>query len=169
MATRARDWLRQARRNLEHARRDAEDGYCEWGCFSAQQAAGKAVKALYQHPAGEAWGHALKRLFEELPAQVGVTPQLVDAGRILDRSYIPTRYPNGFDDGIPADYYTAEDCRIAIGCAEAILRFCADCLSRQRPRHCGTARRSRPTRGPRCARDGGRLVRLSCAWSSAAQ
>jgi len=130
MATRARDWLRQAQRDLEHARRDATDGYYEWSCFSAQQAAEKAVKALYQHLGGEAWGHAIKRLLEELPAEVGVTPQIVDAGRILDRFYIPTRYPNGFDDGTPADYYTAADCATAIGCAETIVRFCADRLAR---------------------------------------
>ena len=130
MAIRSKDWLRQARRDLEHARHDAADGFYEWGCFSAQQAAEKAVKALYQHLGGEAWGHALKRLLEELPPDAGVTPELVDAGRILDRFYIPTRYPNGFDDGIPADYYTAADCETAIGCAETILRFCADRLSR---------------------------------------
>ncbi|MGQ9766041.1 MAG: HEPN domain-containing protein [Anaerolineae bacterium] len=130
MAQRSADWLRQAQRDLEHARHDASDGYYEWGCFSAQQAAEKAVKALYQHLGGEAWGHALKRLLEELPPEVGVTPQLMDAGRILDRFYIPTRYPNGFDDGIPAEYYTAADCDTAIGCAEAIVRFCADRLSR---------------------------------------
>jgi HEPN domain-containing protein len=122
--------LRQAQRDLDHARRDAADGYYEWGCFSAQQAAEKAVKAVYQHLGGEAWGHAVKRLLEELPPEAGVTLPLVDAGRVLDRFYIPTRYPNGFDEGTPADYYAAEDCQIAIRCAEAILRFCADCLSR---------------------------------------
>ncbi|MGQ9839523.1 MAG: HEPN domain-containing protein [Anaerolineae bacterium] len=56
MAQRSADWLRQAQRDLEHARHDASDGYYEWGCFSAQQAAEKAVKALYQHLGGEAGG-----------------------------------------------------------------------------------------------------------------
>jgi hypothetical protein len=37
--------------------------------------------------------------------------------------------PNGFDDGKPADYYTAADSAQAIGCAEALLRFCADRLA----------------------------------------
>jgi HEPN domain-containing protein len=98
----------------------------EWACFSAQQAAEKALKALYQHLGGEAWGHSIKRLLEELPPEIGIPPELIDCARILDRFYIPTRYPNGFDDGKPADYYTDTDSQQAIRCAEAILRFCAD-------------------------------------------
>lgn len=125
MAGRARDWFEQALRDLDHARHDLNSGYHEWACFSAQQAAEKALKALYQHLAGEAWGHSVKRLLEELPSEIGVTPDLVDAGRILDRFYIPTRYPNGFDDGKPSDYYTAADSQTAIRCAEAIIGFCA--------------------------------------------
>ncbi len=48
MVARAKDWMRQAEKDLSHARRDLEDGDYEWACFSAQQAAEKAVKALYQ-------------------------------------------------------------------------------------------------------------------------
>jgi len=130
MANRARDWIEQAQRDLEHARADMAQGYHEWACFSAQQSAEKALKAVYQHLGGEVWGHSVKSLLEELPPAAGVTPELVDCGRILDRFYIPTRYPNGFDNGKPADYYTAADSAQAIGCAEAILRFGADCLAR---------------------------------------
>jgi len=130
MVSRARDWLAQAQRDLEHAHHDLAEGYHEWACFSAQQAAEKALKATYQHLGGEAWGHSVKRLLEELPLEAGVTSDLVNYGRILDRFYIPTRYPNGFDYGKPADYYTETDSQQAIGCAEAILRFCSGCISR---------------------------------------
>jgi HEPN domain-containing protein len=41
------DWLRQAQRDLEHARRSQEAGDYEWACFAAQQAAEKALKALH--------------------------------------------------------------------------------------------------------------------------
>ena len=85
--------------------------------------------ALYQHPSAEAWGHSVKRLLEGLPAVTGATPELLECARILDRFYIPTRYPNGFDYGKPADYYGESDSREAIRCAEAILRFCQDCIS----------------------------------------
>ena len=130
MVSRAKDWFEQAQRDPEHARHDLTEGYHEWACFSAQQAAEKGLKAVYQHMAGEAWGHSVKRLLEELPSEASVTPALVDCGRILDRFYIPTRYPNGFDYGKPGDYYTETDSQQAIGCAEKILRYCADRLSR---------------------------------------
>jgi len=47
VVSRATDWLRQALRDLEHAKRSVELGDYEWACFAAQQAAEKAVKALY--------------------------------------------------------------------------------------------------------------------------
>lgn len=128
MASRAQDWLAQAERDLEHARHDHQAGYHEWACFSAHQAAEKAVKALYQHLGGEAWGHSVKRLVDQLPPTIPVAPEVVDCARILDRFYIPTRYPNGFDYGTPADYYTAADSQQAADCAATILRFCASCL-----------------------------------------
>jgi HEPN domain-containing protein len=130
MASRAQDWLEQAKRDLEHARHDLIQGFHEWACFSAQQAAEKALKGLYQHLSGEAWGHSVKHLLEALPPGTGVTAALTDCGRILDRFYVSTRYPNGFDYGKPADYYAAADSEQAISCAEAILRFCTDCFSR---------------------------------------
>jgi HEPN domain-containing protein len=42
----------------------------------------------------------------------------------LDKFYIPTRYPNGFDFGAPTDYYTEEEANNAIIQAEAILEYC---------------------------------------------
>jgi len=129
MANRSRDWLEQAQRDLEHAWHDLKAGYHEWACFSAHQAAEKALKALYQHLSGEAWGHSVKRFLEELPPHVETTPELADCARILDRFYIPTRYPNGFDYGKPADYYTETDSQQAADCAAEIVRFCAHCIS----------------------------------------
>lgn len=45
---RSADWMEQARGDLEHARFDVQGRFYEWACFSAQQAAGKAVKAVFQ-------------------------------------------------------------------------------------------------------------------------
>lgn len=130
MAGRARDWMDQAARDLDHARHDLRHGFHEWACFSAHQAAEKALKAVYHHLNAQAWGHSVKRFLEELPSEFAISSDLVDCARLLDRFYIPTRYPNGFDYGKPADYFTETDSREALRCAEAILGFCADCLSR---------------------------------------
>jgi HEPN domain-containing protein len=46
MANRSKDWIRQAQRDLTHARNALEDGDFEWSCFACQQAAEKAVKAV---------------------------------------------------------------------------------------------------------------------------
>jgi HEPN domain-containing protein len=129
VANRAQDWLDQAKRDLDHARNDLSTGYHEWACFSAHQAAEKALKALYQHMNGEAWGHSILKLLEGYPNLDDVKTELLECARILDRFYIPTRYPNGFDDGKPADYYTQTDSKQAISCAEAILRFCSRLIS----------------------------------------
>ena len=63
---RSKDWLYQAQGDLEHARSDLERGYHEWACFSAQQAAEKAVKAVFQRMGCEAWGHSIADLLQEL-------------------------------------------------------------------------------------------------------
>lgn len=129
MASRAQDWLTQAKRDLEHAQNDQKEGFYEWGCFSAQQAAEKAVKALYQHLHAEAWGHSVKRLLENLPSQYQAPPDLVRSGTSLDKYYIPTRYPNGFDIGAPMEYFQASDLKEAIHHAQNIIQFCEDKIS----------------------------------------
>ena len=48
---------------------------------------------------------------------------------MLDKHYIPTRYPNGFDSGAPTDFYTEEEAQTAVRHAEAILEFCRDQIS----------------------------------------
>ncbi len=45
---RSADWMEQARGDLEHAAYDLVGGFFDWACFSAQQAAEKAVKAVFQ-------------------------------------------------------------------------------------------------------------------------
>jgi HEPN domain-containing protein len=51
------------------------------------------------------------------------------SGADLDKFYIPTRYPNGFDTGTPADYYSKKDLEQAIKHAKKIIQFCEDKIS----------------------------------------
>lgn len=128
MANRAGDWLRQAEADLRHARNALDDGDHEWACFAAQQAAEKAVKGVIQGLGGEAWGHSVTVLLGALGERVAVETALVDAGRRLDKHYIPTRYPNGFDVGAPTDYYTRAEAEAAVIDAATVLSFCRDTL-----------------------------------------
>jgi len=124
MGNRYKDWWRQAEADLRHARNALADGDYEWSCFAAQQAAEEAIKALFQKLGMDAWGHTLTVLIGNLPSTIQPPTELIDYARILDKHYIPTRYPNGFDSGAPTDFYTSIEAQYAIQCAESILEFC---------------------------------------------
>jgi HEPN domain-containing protein len=129
MGNRYEDWWRQAEADLRHARNALDDGDYEWSCFAAQQAAEKAIKAVFHKLGMDAWGHTLTVLIGNLPESIQTPPELIDYARILDKHYIPTRYPNGFDSGAPTDFYTATEAHHAIQYAEAILTFCRHQIS----------------------------------------
>jgi HEPN domain-containing protein len=124
MPNRSEDWLDQAQRDLAHAVHSCEYEEFEWSCFSAQQAAEKAVKAVFLYLHGEGWGHSVYGLLKALKEKVKVPDRLLESAKILDKHYIPTRYPNGFERGIPADYYTEKEAKEAIKNAQAIIKFC---------------------------------------------
>jgi len=126
MASRHEDWLRQAEKDLEHARHALEDADLEWACFAAQQAAEKAVKALYQKLGASARGRSVAMLLSRLPSDVPVDQALIDKAKELDKHYILPRYPNAYPSGAPFEYYTHEEARRAIGYAEEIVGFCRD-------------------------------------------
>lgn len=128
MADRSKDWLAQAKRDLNHAVNSCENGDFEWSCFSAQQAAEKAVKAVFLHMHGEGWGYSVYGLLKALNDKVMVSQNLLESAKILDKHYIPTRYPNGFDSGMPGDYYTENEAKEAIRNAEEIIKFCESCI-----------------------------------------
>jgi HEPN domain-containing protein len=128
MTNRAPDWLAQAGHDLEHARHALDDGDFDWSCFAAHQAAEKAVKALFLSLGGEGWGHSITRLLRDASHKLEITEDLITAAQRLDKHYIPTRYPNGFDLGAPRDYYTADEARRAITDAQRIYDFCQQSL-----------------------------------------
>jgi HEPN domain-containing protein len=125
MSNRYADWFRQAEADLRHARNSLTSGDFEWSCFAAHQAAEKALKAVFLKLGVDAWGHTLTVLIGNLPGDAAKPSEsLENFARMLDKYYIPTRYPNGFESGAPTDFYTAEEARSAIQQAEAILEFC---------------------------------------------
>lgn len=128
MANRHEDWLRQAEADLRHAGNARASGDFEWACFAAQQGAEKAVKAVITGLGGESWGHSVTVLLGGLAERIDVPPELVDAARRLDKHYIPSRYPNGFDTGAPTDYYTEDEAEAAIADGVRILEYCRDSL-----------------------------------------
>ncbi len=130
MAERSRDWFRQAEADLRHARNAREDGDHEWSAFACHQAAEKAIKAVFQRRHLDAWGHTLSVLLESLTGGEQPPAPLIEAAKQLDKHYIPTRYPNGFERGAPVDFYTNEEAERAIAHAATILEWCGRQIGR---------------------------------------
>lgn len=114
------DWFRQAKRKLDSALWTIQGGFYEDACFSAQQAAELAVKALLESQGRIELGHSVVQL---LQATSDVPSEILAAARVLDRYYIPTRYPNGFPAGAPMDFDDQPTAEEAVKLAETILEF----------------------------------------------
>ena len=130
MVERSRDWMDQAEGDLEHAKNDLRCGFYDWACFSAQQSAEKALKAVFPTLGGEAWGHSVYDSLLNLRDREKVDEELLDRALELDKAYIPARYPNAHPSSSPRRRYTRNEAERMIRYAEEIFRFCKDILSK---------------------------------------
>lgn len=130
LVERSRDWLRQAVRDLENAENATKGGFHEWACFSSQQAAEKAVKALFQARGAEVLGYSVYSMVRKMPSDLTIPERFYDMARELDKAYVPTRYPNAHPDGAPFEFYTPQDAERLISYAREIIEFCKGNLSR---------------------------------------
>lgn len=121
MVSRFRDWLRQSERNILSAVANYREGIYEETCFESHQASEKAVKALLNYLHIERRGHSL--LFLASEAQVEVPEEIKQCILYLDKHYIPSRYPDIYDEGAPLDYYTREDAEKCLSCANKIIEW----------------------------------------------
>ena len=120
---RANDWLEQAKNDLAHAKKSLEIGDYSWVCFACQQAAEKAVKALYMKKNSIAWGHSVYELLENLPEDLKLPLEIIEKAKILDKYYIPTRYPNAHPKGPAFKFYTKKEAEEAIKICEEVIDF----------------------------------------------
>lgn len=130
MPERSADWFRQAKRDFAVAQEMKKSGFYEWACFAAQQSAEKALKAVFQKMHAVAWGHSVLELLRILSGKVEVNEELLTCARTLDRYYILSRYPNGFSEGSPMEYFTEGEAQNALLCTQRILEFCERLLAR---------------------------------------
>lgn len=132
MPNRSQDWMSQAERDFERARIDVQYAFYEWACFTCQQSAEKAVKAVHYSLNRSVRGHGILYLLTDLLAgePIEAAEGLKTSARVLDRYYIEARYPNGFPSGRPADYFDLTIATEAIHACETILSFCRDHLHR---------------------------------------
>lgn len=125
-------WLAQAEEDLRAAEFTVRGRFFAQTCFMAQQAAEKAAKAVH-YARGErvVHGHSVFGLLGALSTPF--PPEVVDAAKILDQYYIPTRYPNGLPEGAgtPSDHYTEAQATMAIAQARAIIDAARTMLSKE--------------------------------------
>lgn len=126
---RSADWIEQAQHDLAHARNDVDSRFYDWACFSSQQAAEKAAKAVLQRLGGEAWGHSVADLLTEIGKARSVSEPLLDAALELDKAYIPARYPDAHPSGSPRRRYTRAEAERMVAHADVVVRFCEGLLS----------------------------------------
>jgi len=130
MVERSKDWLKQSKRDLQAGIEEEKGEFFEWACFIYQQAAEKAIKAVYQKLGGDAWGHSVFSLVKGLKEKIEIREELFEDAKFLDKFYISARYPNGWVDGFPGELITAKEADNARHCAEEIIRFCESFLAK---------------------------------------
>jgi HEPN domain-containing protein len=127
----AERWRQTAQEDLDAARALIGTGHFSHACFHAQQAAEKAVKAIWYGLGEDPWGHSVQKLAAEIQDQTvrecmaGVS----ETGAFLDRFYIPTRYPNGLPDLTPGKVYFRKDAEQAVEAAKIVLQQASGCLN----------------------------------------
>jgi HEPN domain-containing protein len=122
-AAEAQRWWEQALDDRAFVQAMAQEGrFFDKACFTAQQAAEKALKAcLYAEGRREVIGRALLEFVRDLAQR---HPEFAACGAPaarLDRHYIPTRYPNGLPGGSPFQSYSAGDLASALADLEALI------------------------------------------------
>jgi HEPN domain-containing protein len=117
---RADTWLRQARQDLKVARANARDGFHAACAQLCQQAAEKAVKAVWMDAsaAEPPQTHSVARLAIGL----GAPQDIEDALNDLGGDYIMSRYPM-YDDVAPYEAYVEDDAQDRLAKAEAVLAW----------------------------------------------
>jgi HEPN domain-containing protein len=109
-------WFDTAAADLDAARSLAAAGHHAHACFSAQQCAEKAVKAAWYLIGTAPWGHSVQKLINDFPMKDRLPDldALIEKALVLDRLYVPTRYPNGLPDLTPEETYFAVDSQRSI-------------------------------------------------------
>jgi HEPN domain-containing protein len=115
-------WLEQAEADRRGVQLLFDGESYHLACFVSQQVAGKALKAFI-YAQGEEFviGHSVEAL-SRWAAEFDVDFEpLREAVAPLDGYYVPTRYPNGLPDSIPARVYTRRAAEETMRMADQVL------------------------------------------------
>lgn len=116
-------WLEQAEHNLKVAKHNLIGNFYSDACFMAEQTAQVALKAfIIFHKKRLIWEHSIQELANLCSEHDKSFEKFIEYGKILDRYYIPTRYPNALArQAVPFKTYTENDAKEAIKFAEEMI------------------------------------------------
>jgi len=113
-------WLAFAREDLRMAELALAESIFNQVCFHAQQCVEKAIKGwLEQQGQAPPRTHRMADLLALLPYDL--MGELSDELRLLDRFYIPTRYPDALPGMLPGGMPTQRDAEEALDLARSAL------------------------------------------------
>lgn len=111
-------WYAKAKRFLEVAKRDLEDGYYDFAAFNSQQAAEFALKALLIRRTGyRPYTHSIAELLNATSEVLEVSQEVRECESI-EEHYLQARYPEA-----RLRDYSREEAESAVECAEVILGY----------------------------------------------
>jgi HEPN domain-containing protein len=122
----ARRWLQTAEEDLAAARTLHDHEMYAASCFHSQQAGEKSIKAIWFFEDEDPRGHSVKKLVDEF-AKKDDFPDLAEVNNfasLLDKYYIPTRYPNVLPDLTPGQVYTQSDAALGLVAASSFIELC---------------------------------------------
>ena len=125
-------WVAQAKDDLSAAQVLTDNSKFAQACFLCQQAGEKAAKAVWFFLGEDPWGHSIARLIDDLKDEVirKQMQKLTSEAMLLDRLYIPTRYPNGLPEITPMKAYERRDAMAASEAAVALVRVAEQIIER---------------------------------------
>lgn len=118
-------WFRQAEHDLKVAQKNLKEDFFSDVCFMTEQASQKGLKA-YLFFTGERFVplHSVTKLALDCAKKDKGFAAIVDYGRILDKYYIPTRYPDALaGPSAPFEVYTQREAEEALRYARKILNL----------------------------------------------
>ena len=121
----ARRWLAQAEHNLRTSEVMVENGLWAMACFLAEQTAQLALKA-YLFGQGRRFVnvHSIRTLAEECNKYDAAFSPIIERGRVLDRYYLSTRYPDALPaPAIPYQSFTEPEAQQALGYATEMVKL----------------------------------------------
>lgn len=122
MNAQAETWLSFAREDLRMAELAISEGIYNQVCFHSHQCVEKSIKALIaQQDRLAPRTHRLTDLLEVLALEPNPLEQMTASIRLLERYYIPTRYPDALPGSVANGLPDETDAQEAIGVARRVL------------------------------------------------